>query len=148
MPIEIISGPIHSGKTTHLTAWCAAQPPGTVAGLLQPARPAGREFVDVVTGDSFPLDAPPDTPETAVQRVGRYAFATAAFEWAADCLARAVAAPTVQVIVVDEIGPLELRGQGLDAAVRAVLAAGRADVRVVLVVREGLVEAVRARYGS
>ena len=148
MMLEFITGPIHSGKTTRLAAWCAAQPPGSVGGVLQPAQPTGRVFVDAATGAEFPLEAPPDAPETAVQRVGRYVFATAAFGWAADRLARAAANPMVRTIVVDEIGPLELRGGGLDAALRALLASDQAELNVRLVVRDGLEAAVRARYGG
>lgn len=148
MILELITGPIHSGKTTRLAAWCAAQPAGTVGGVLQPARATGRHFVDVATNRDFPLDAPPDAPEALVQRVGRYCFAAAAFAWAAERLAQAAADPAVRVLVVDEIGPLELRGEGLDPVVRTVLASGRAGLRVVLVVRDGLAAAVRERYGE
>lgn len=146
--LEIIAGPLHSGKTTRLAAWCAAQPRGTVGGVLQPARATGRVFIDVATEEEFPLEASIDAPEAAVQRVGRFVFATAAFAWAAQRVARAAADPRVEVIVIDEIGPLELRGAGLDAAVRAVLASDRPGLLVVLVVREALVGAVRARYST
>lgn len=146
--IELITGLIHSGKTTRLSAWCADQPPGTVAGILQPRRPGGRVLVDVTTGEEVPFEAPADAPAAAVQRVGRFTFAAGAFEWAAARLAQAAADPAVQVIVVDEIGPLELRGLGLDAAVRAVLAARHPARRLVLVVRTHLAAAVRAHYAS
>ncbi len=149
MQIDFLTGPIHSGKTTRLAAWCAAQPAGTVGGILQPRRPAGRVLADVLTGEEVPFEVPADAPEAAVQRVGRFTFAAGAFAWATERLARAAADARVTTVVIDEIGPLELRGEGLDVAVRAVLQAGanQPGRRVVLVVREGLVEGVRARYG-
>jgi nucleoside-triphosphatase THEP1 len=49
-----------------------------------------------------------------------------------------------QLIVVDEFGPLECRGQGLRMAADAVVQAQRS---LLLVVREPLVETVRAMYG-
>jgi len=52
--------------------------------------------------------------------------------------------------VIDEIGPLELRGEGLEPAVSAVLAAesaaGALVANLVLVVREGLVDRVIEHY--
>lgn len=53
-------------------------------------------------------------------------------------------------VVLDEIGPLELRGEGLEPAVRplveAALASGGNLMRVVLVVRERLLEQVIGAY--
>lgn len=149
MPVELFTGPKHSGKTTRLAAWCAAQLPGTVGGILQPRRPGGRVLVDVLTGEETALEVPPDAPPTVpTQQVGRFMFAAGAFEWAAARLAHAAADLRVTTVVVDEIGPLELRGEGLDAAVRALVADARPAVRIVLVVREELADDVRKRYGT
>ncbi|MEM1096181.1 MAG: hypothetical protein AAGJ10_16405, partial [Bacteroidota bacterium] len=46
----------------------------------------------------------------------------------------------------DEVGPLELAGQGLASAVKALLAYAEGGGDVLLVVRAGLVEAVAACF--
>ena len=59
----------------------------------------------------------------------------------------AAARPGIRWLAVDEIGPLELRGEGLAPALRQVLAAPGAGFGLVLVVRETLREAVETAFG-
>lgn len=75
--------------------------------------------------------------------MGRYTFDLAVIAWANKVLKQAVAAQP-DLLVVDEIGPLELeRGGGL-APVLEPLAAGRVP-RALVVVRAWLLDALRAR---
>jgi nucleoside-triphosphatase THEP1 len=76
--------------------------------------------------------------------VGRFRFRKAAFDFAASCLKRA-SQDHKKFIVVDEAGPLELKGLGLHQAIEILLeTAGHSQV--ILVVREGLVDAVVDHY--
>jgi nucleoside-triphosphatase THEP1 len=80
---------------------------------------------------------------TTGEQLGRYSFYPDAIAWANEVLAAAVAARP-DLLIVDEIGPLELeRGGGL-APVLELLATGRAR-RALVVVRSWLLDALRAR---
>lgn len=106
---------------------------GRAAGLLAPDTPEGRVLVDLSSGKERVFQVTGDAAEPLVE-IGPYRFRAAAFEWGNAVLARANA----EMIVVDEVGPLELRGEGLADGVRAVLR--RASGTVICVVREGLIE--------
>ncbi|RAK65938.1 hypothetical protein [Hymenobacter edaphi] len=143
MQIHLLSGPIRSGKTTRLRRWAAGCP--NVGGLLMPTDAHGqRHFLDLGSGLQWPAAARPG--QWPVQQVGRFRFSPTAFNWANAVLRGAATEPAVQWLVVDEIGPLELRGLGLAPALTALLAAPRLPEHLVLVVRAGLVEAVWHRF--
>ncbi len=133
--------PIRSGKTTRLAAWAAVTP--EAAGLLMPDTAAGRVFQDIGSGATWPTAATPDDANPLL--IGRFTFSRAAFVRANAALLAAARHPRTRWLVVDEIGPLELRGEGLAPALRQLLAEPCAGV--VLVVREGLREAVAAEFG-
>ena len=79
-------------------------------------------------------------------RIGRYAFAPEAFTWANEHLLNELSRACVKWLVVDEVGPLELRGEALDPALRRILAQGNPELNLVLVVREGLEDDVIEHY--
>jgi len=103
---------------------------------------AGIDVVDVRTGERRSLAEQDGLPGGL--RVGPHRFDETAIAWGRD---RLDAACPCDILVVDEIGPLELeRGAGWVNALR-VLRVG--DYRVaVIVVRPRLVEAVRAALGA
>jgi nucleoside-triphosphatase THEP1 len=143
----LLSGPIGAGKTT-LCQHLAEQVRGRgldVGGILAPAvieggRKAGIEVVDLGTGERRLL-ARTDRDLGGVC-VGRYSFDACTLAWAVELCARALT--TDALVFVDEIGPLELeRKQGL-ASLVPMLAQPRAGTTVVIV-RDGLIDALRAR---
>lgn len=138
--VTIISGPIRSGKTTRMAAWARGR--GDVTGLLSPDGPDGRLFVDLTTGETIAMEGP--RPGEPAIHIGRFAFRAAAFDWANARLIEAARDPRCPPLVIDEIGPLELRGGGLHAGLTAALE--RSEGQVYLVVREHLVDAVRERF--
>lgn len=143
MHLHLLSGPVRTGKTTRLRRWLTSCP--HAGGLLMPTDAAGRRyFLDVRSGLQWPADARPG--QWPVLRVGRFGFSPAAFAWA-DAALRGAAAPPTEWLVLDEVGPLELRGQGLAPALAAVLAGAPLPRHLVLVVRQGLTEAVWQRFG-
>ena len=143
MKIFVLTSPVRSGKTTRLAAWAAARP--GVAGLLMPDTPAGRVFRELGSGAEWPTAAAEADANPLL--VGRFRFSRAAFERANGALLAAAARPATRWLVVDEIGPLELRGEGLAPALRQVLAAPGAGFGLVLVVREVLREAAETAFG-
>ncbi len=138
--VILLTGPTHSGKTGALSA--TVRQPG-VAGLLAPDLPSGRILEDLESGEIERFQVH-DESEPFVE-IGPYRFRYAAFEWAN---ARLVAAAHsgARAIVIDEVGPLELRGGGLRRGLDAVLA--RESGAAVLVVRESLIAQVEALAGG
>lgn len=138
----IVSGPVGIGKTSHIKQWASHR--DDVTGLLSPIDPIeGRFFVDLATGERMYMEM--KQPGGDVLRIGRYTFSKRAFDWAQSHLIQA-SKRRHRWLVIDEIGPLELSGHGLDAAVRHVLHHRRRTAKTVLVVRENLVDAVLERY--
>ena len=137
--VILLTGPTHSGKTGTLSA-TVRQPGVTVR--LAPDVLYGRIFEDLRSGDFERLQTH-DASEPTVT-IGPYRFRTAAFDWANERLTSA--AKGEMVIIIDEVGPLELRGEGLRPGLDAVLA--RDEGTVVLVVRESLVGQVEALVGG
>jgi nucleoside-triphosphatase len=151
MRLALVTGDVGSGKTTVVGRVAAlARARGyACAGLWAPARvvdgkKVGIEVVDLAGGERRLLASV--TVEKTGERVGRYAFDPAVLAWANEVLAKAVEARP-DLLVVDEIGPLELeRGGGL-APVLEPLAAGRAP-RALVVVRAWLLDALQARLSG
>ena len=141
------TGPRHSGKTAaaEQLVQAARQAGLAVAGLLAPSvyeaeKLLGFDAVDLATGARAPLarQAKPDEAE-----VGSYSFLSEGRELGARALS-AAAECSADLIVVDEFGPLELRGRGWRDAVDSLLrTAGGA---IVLVVRKKLTRRVRRLY--
>jgi len=147
--IAVLTGPLGSGKTTTCLRLVdlARQHGLDCAGIISPARfdggvKVGIDALDVRTGQRRPLAEADDSP--ADLRTTRYRFDADAMAWGAAILAMAC---PCEVLIVDEIGPLELeRGQGW-VNVLGTLRAGRFGMAVV-VVRPGLVDAFRATVGD
>jgi nucleoside-triphosphatase THEP1 len=145
----VLTGPSGSGKTTTCRRWIAlARQQGLdCAGILCPARFAGEhkmgiDLLDVRTEERCPLARVDDQP--AELRIGPFRFDTQAIERAKAILDTAC---PCDVLVVDEIGPLELeRGQGWVNALD-VLRAGRFRAAIA-VVRPRLVEAFCGAVGD
>jgi nucleoside-triphosphatase THEP1 len=116
----------------------------TCTGLLSPACFEGQEkvgisLVDVASGEERPLATADDVPGEA--RWGRYRFVDCTLEWGTRVLAEA---GPCDLLVVDELGPLELeKGQGFVRALD-VLVEGRFCLALV-VVRPELLDEVRGR---
>ena len=148
MRLALVTGGVGVGKTTVVGRVVEiAQARGYVcAGLWAPAyvvhgQKAGVEAMDLRGGERRLLAR--IASGGGGERVGDYVFDLAAMAWANGVLAAAVVAQP-DLLVVDEIGPLELeRGGGL-APVLEPLAAGRLP-RALVVVRAWLLDALWAR---
>lgn len=141
--VYVLSGPVQTGKTTRLQGWCASQQKTAVGGVLAPVINGTRHICDAETGECRDLEHVPT--DATSQRVGRFAFNEEVFLWAHSCI-RASLESDRSWIILDEIGPLELRGRGLEPAVKTALQSADRHA-VVLVVRDYLVAPVIAHYG-
>ena len=144
-PVVIVSGPGGSGKTTLCQAVlsCARVRGIDCAGVLSPARfrdgrKIGIDLFDIRRANLSPLAEADDKPGAI--RTVTYRFHPAAL--AAGSAALRAAAPC-DLLLVDELGPLELvRGEGWVDALD-LLRSGRFRLAVV-VVRPALVESFQS----
>lgn len=133
--IYILSAPKHSGKTTRLIEWATDR--NDVFGIVTPIVDGKRVFRDIASGEQFQMEA--DEDETAVLEVGKYRFSQAAFEKASAIISDAMKIKEGW-IVIDEIGPLELKKQGFYEASKKVLQKQHCSVNLFFVIREELVD--------
>jgi nucleoside-triphosphatase THEP1 len=149
--IGLLTGPVGVGKTTiaERVVTLARRQGLDCGGLLAPAmmngcgQKLGIWGLDVRSGERRIL-ARTDR-EMQGPNVGPYSFHAAALDWATTVVEGAIG--TCDLLVVDEIGKLELgRGMGL-APILPWLASGRAGCALVLV-RDSLLSKLRSRLGS
>lgn len=137
--ILLLSAPVQQGKTTALINWSAGR--NNVSGILTPVIDGKRFFMNVRTRETWPMEA--GAAEQEPLKIGRFVFSKTAFE-------KAIA--TIQHdmeeegwLLIDEIGPLELRGEGFCKILKEIVV--RRSGNLLLVVREGLTDAVINYFG-
>src|SRR5437870_4514526 len=84
--------------------------------------------------------------ESNVLTIGKYVFSTSAFDRAKNILLNALNKKQGWLII-DEAGPLELRGEGFSDVLKEILQQRDMRLQLVLVVRESLVDAVVKFFG-
>ncbi len=148
-PVIVLTGRPGSGKTTTLERIIDSLVGHgcDVAGLIQPGEFRGGAKVgfsvrDLRTGEEAPL-ARKTSRESGHHGTG-FLFDEAGLEKARQALA---SVPEGAVLVVDELGPVELRGQGHMPALRQALALRPPRV-LILVVRRHLVPALLAALSA
>lgn len=136
--IYILTGAIQTGKTTALVNWCTGKK--DISGILTPVINGKRFFMDVFTEEQFAMEAAGNEKE--ILSVGRFHFSKAAFERAIQIIRRSIGQPGW--LIIDEMGPLELGGEGFYNVTREVLKAH--SYKLILVVRDGFVDKVTGRF--
>jgi nucleoside-triphosphatase THEP1 len=138
--IFVLTGPIHSGKTTLLERVVHEfrKSKVKVDGFLSKALREGQEVTgydlfDLREGSSIPLLR--TTGEKEWQRVGSYFFLPSGLDKAKRIILRS---KNADLFVVDEIGPLELSGKGFWPALKQALFPPQAAY--LIVVREKILE--------
>lgn len=143
--LYILTGPVHSGKTSFLAAGIGEGlgKGARTLGYLSPAvweagSHAGYDLLPLAEGKATPFLR--RGPGPGGPTAGPYHFIPGSLEAALEIIRRAGEGMT---LIVDEIGPLELEGGGVGPAVEEALA--RRKSPTLLVIREGLVEPFQAR---
>lgn len=134
--VFILSGPIQSGKTTRLIKWCEGR--NDVTGILTPDVDGKRFFFDIETKNLFLMEARED--EGNILSIGKYKFSKSAFERASQILLNAINKNSGWIII-DEVGPLELKGEGFSEVIKKLFLIP-SELNIILVVRENLFDTV------
>ncbi len=137
--VVIFSKPIGSGKTTALAGKMARR--ADVWGVLTPVVDGRRKFRLLPGGQETDMEAKEGEVEIPV---GRFRFSAKGFEAALVHL-RAIPGDAPWIII-DEIGPLELRNEGFATVLNAILQTMNDGQMLLLVVREGLVQQVADHF--
>jgi nucleoside-triphosphatase THEP1 len=144
--VAVVTGASGAGKTTLLLGLAEALRAAgrTVGGIAAPlvrdgGVRVGYDVIDLASGARTPLcrlAAGGDDPA-----VGPFVFIAEGLALGRAALA---AGGACEVVIVDEVGPLEMRGEGWAAALPALFA--RDGAAIVLAVRLGLIEAVATHW--
>ncbi len=132
--VFLFTAPVRTGKTSSLLNWTSNRK--DVWGILTPVIHDKRYFRDVHTGEEWPMEAV--AGETGTLQVGRFVFSKNGFDKAIKVIRESMHQPGW--LLIDEIGPLELRGEGFAEVVNEVLAVRKE--KLLLVLREGISEDV------
>lgn len=132
--IYILTDPIHSGKTTFLKKIILNEE--NIYGILSPVINNKRFFVDVATEETFAMETTDD--DIDVLKIGKYNFSKASFAKASSIIQKALQ-KNDGWIIIDEIGPLELKEQGFSAVLKDVI---QKEVKTILVIRDSILEQV------
>jgi nucleoside-triphosphatase THEP1 len=139
--VYIVTGPIQSGKTTSLIKWIAGRQ--DVKGVLTPVVDGKRFFMNAATGVTFAMEAAEGEQE--LLKVGRFVFSKESFDKAIQLIRDA--RQSAGWLIIDEIGPMELRGEGFHDVLREVLATPAEGRKVIIVIRKELWEDVIKHFG-
>jgi nucleoside-triphosphatase THEP1 len=139
--IRILTGPIRSYKTTTLMQWTSRR--NDVGGVLTPDVDGIRHLYNVRERIFIPWQKELAADDRDLV-IGRFVFDHAAFQAAMGWLDDAIADAGIHSVILDEVGPLELKGGGWDRWLQSLqLPTGK---EMILVVRENMVPEVIARY--
>jgi len=141
----ILSGSVHSGKTTRLIKWL--KDINNVHGIISPIIDGKRYLVNINSDEKRELEIDSGSSQKYVIKIGNYIFDKSVFEWACKIILDAIKS-NPDWLIIDEFGPLELQGEGLAKAVTKVLSGMDylLKTNVVFVVREQLLNDFLIHY--
>jgi nucleoside-triphosphatase THEP1 len=132
--IYILIGAVQTGKTTRLLQWSSEKK--NVFGILTPVVEGKRIFMDTHTREQFRMEAEPEEKNTL--SIGKFIFSKNSFEKAINILKKSMK-EAEGWFVIDEIGPLELRGEGFNTIIKNILASDT-DLKILFVIRDSIVD--------
>jgi nucleoside-triphosphatase len=143
--IYILTDDIETGKSQALLSWAIGRE--AVYGVLSPRNNLDqRYFLDMSTSVPFRMEANGEDEDIIL--VGRYKFLQSAFDKANDIIKNSAENTGSGFILIDEIGKLELRSEGLH--VSALIAFRKAmhhqELHVIVIVRTSLINEVIEKY--
>lgn len=141
--ILILTGPTRSHKTTTLRKWSDQR--NDCGGVLSPDVDGFRVLYNITSGESIPWQK--RMPESEADLiVGRFSFDPEAFRIAQGWLDELFNDPDIRQIILDEVGKLELKGQGWAAWLHSTIPK-LGEKTLILVVRRSLLDEVINTFG-
>jgi nucleoside-triphosphatase THEP1 len=142
--LYIVTGKIKSGKTTMLEEWCKGR--DNVDGILSPVINDQRYLRHIHSGKTILLEAGEGTEDKNKIYIGNYIFDSKAFNWGNKILQKAFSNLPLWLII-DEIGPLELRGEGFEPLFTKILGEfNQYPLHLMLVVRDTILNKFIEHY--
>lgn len=143
--IYIFSGKIRTGKTTRLFNWSKSR--DNIDGILSPVKDGKRYLHHIKTGEEKLLEADEKPSGKNHIKIGRFIFNKETFEWGKEKLLSALSENPAWLII-DEVGPLELKGEGFEPVISRILSEKKAikNINILIVVREGLVDLLFEKF--
>ena len=136
--IFIYTGPVHTGKTTRLMQWAASQ--NKIDGIFQPVIDDKRFIYHIASRTLKMLEMPAKTSNKQVIKIGKYHFSQETFSWAQNILLNCLE-KDLEWLVIDELGPLELDGNGLEPAISKIFTEyEKIKGNILCVVRDSILE--------
>ncbi len=137
----ILSAPVQSGKTTSLLKWSENR--NDVFGIFTPVVDDKRMFMNAHNRQLFLMEA--KEGEKEVLSVGRFVFSKHGFTTAVQIIRDSI--NKEGWLVVDEIGPMELRGEGFSEVVKELLQKRQGKTLLVVREKENVLERVQEFFG-
>ena len=144
--IYILAGDIRTGKTGALQEWVSTW--DNVKGILCPDDKEERKYLyNIETREKFPLEVPGKSEKTV--SVGKFHFLEDTFKIANFLLIKAFDQYDFEFLVLDELGKLELKNEGIHIAAKYIIDNYESNDKknLLLVVRTHLVKDIISHYG-
>ncbi len=138
--LYILTAPIQSGKTSSLVKWSESRK--DVYGILTPDVDGKRIFMNAHTRQLFLMEAKEGEVETFT--VGKFIFSKTNFDRAIQIIQDGMDKPGW--LVIDEIGPLELKGEGFSNVLKEVLAKRKHTILLVVRDKDDMVKKVKSYF--
>lgn len=138
--ICLITGPINCGKTTTIAKWITEHPTVSCSGFLTPKINGVRTFKLLPENTTISMDVENDME--AFIEVGKYKFSQRSFDLVAQKTLDKSKSES-SLIIIDEIGPLELNGKGFNTLFSNLLLQSN---NMIVIVRNSIVEDVIDTY--
>ena len=137
MQLHILSGEIHSGKTTFLLNYI--EHTKNCAGILSPVISDKRYFYCIESKETKLMQA--EEFDKEILKIGKYRFSKDAFQWAIQKIEGSLNRKS-ELLIIDEIGPLELNGNGFSEIVKKILNKPSGVTNLLLVIRVNVLKEV------
>lgn len=145
MKIIILTGEIKSGKTHWLSK--ITRDSNFIGGVLTPDKNEIRMLYDIANQNWHNFEAKVDSDKELVQ-IGRFKFELESFQIAKGIIQDSLM--NKKLTIVDEFGPLEMRGEGFADVINKILQDEnhQKDQMLVLVVRNNILSDFLQKYNS
>lgn len=144
LKIHILTGPVHTGKTTRLMHWASSQK--NIDGIFQPIIDEKRFLYHIASRTLRMLESPSNSTDEKVIKIGNYRFSKEVFIWAQTILLNSLD-KNLDWLIIDEIGPLELDGSGLEPIITKIFnESEKFSGKILCVVRDSMIDKFVEHY--